>query len=284
MAPRHLPSEAGHGVVRDGLAGLRRGLRGSLSEPRPGLGDPLPCSRALRPPRQDGGDWPCSLPCLGLSRWVPAEPPACGDSSPEDWGQWGPLLLPPGALYADVQDPGRVLAEQAGGAGSRAHLSWGRERPAWIPRASWGLPWGSRVLGCPSPAGGGLRSGLSQAPWEGHWPLVTHGHSPHLCPHSPLRPSRRHFPRVMPLSKPGRRGSPGRRVPVWASHAWPSVVLQGHSCPLASWHLPAPLLALRGPHRVGAPFQSRGHRGTSGRLPAAGDEGRGLPGGLGPVN
>ena len=117
------------------------------------------------------GPCPASRGLVGPPRWALG---SCG----------APLSLRAGGGPETGPCPGPV----GGREGRRETRAW-RRQPASLP----GQP-------LPSAARSSLGSCRRQSLVTSHWCF---------CPHSPLRPSRRHFPRVMPLSKPGRRGPRG---------------------------------------------------------------------------
>lgn len=108
--------------------------------------------------------------------------------------------------------------------------------------------------------------------------------------HSPLRPSRRHFPRVMPLSKPGRRGCPRhprgvRGPPLWVPVARGVGWHGARDGSLLSQALGATLLlpVFGGPHGVRGSVLEQGSRVTVRWCPPCapgglGEEGSGGPG------
>ena len=99
------PSVAGHGAGQRRPHGAEEGSqrvtvralvvsRGSREATQGWRGQPpalLP-SPPHPPPRRDGGDWPCSLPCLELSGWVPR----VWGEQPTGIGAVGPLVAASG--------------------------------------------------------------------------------------------------------------------------------------------------------------------------------------------
>lgn len=136
---------------------------------------------------EGGGAWPRSLVCpwerRGLHPRSPAQSgpdlaPARGFVEPPGLGAWGPQ---------EPSSASELVESQA---------LWEGRRQA---RHGVGALWAALCRSLPSPPAPSAQGPADAGPQvASRW---------HVCLHSPLRPSRRHFPRVMPLSKPGRRGS-----------------------------------------------------------------------------